>query len=270
MSPRVVVLSVKVLVLPDIIRVDEQLEAKIHAFVQGGGKLLASGTSGLRMNENTFAFDLGAAFEADGEFTPSYMRPAFDNEYNTDFIMYTKNRKVRTVGTEHAAAIAPYFNRTREHFCSHQHTPSSKQYYGGGITEGADGIYIAWNIFEDYATKGELIAKQAVLFAMDRLLGCNKTLTTNLGSIGVATLRRQAGHLVTHLLYATPTKRGENIEAIEELVTLHNVACSVACESAPQRVYLAPQMEEIPFTYSAGHVSVVVSELTCHQMVVIE
>ena len=260
----------KVLVLPDIIRVDKELEAKIRAFVQGGGKILASGTSGLRMDENVFAFDLGAEYEAESEFTPSYIRPSFDNDYNTDFIMYTHGCKVRTVGTEHAAAIAPYFNRTREHFCSHQHTPSSKRYYGGGITEGADGIYIAWKIFEDYAFKGELIAKQAVLFALERLLGHSKTLATNLGSIGVATLRRQAGRLVTHLLYATPTKRGESIEAIEELVTLHDVTCSVACEHAPQRVYLAPQMQEIPFTYEEGRVSVVVPTLTCHQMVIIE
>ena len=260
----------KVLVLPDVIRVDTHLEEKIRAFVQGGGKLLASGVSGLRMEENTFAFDLGAVFEADGEFTPSYMRPAFDNEYNTDFIMYTQNRKVRTVGVEHAAAIAPYFNRTREHFCSHQHTPSSKQYYGGGITEGADGIYIAWNIFEDYAFKGELIAKQAVLFAMDRLLGARKTLTTTLGSIGVTTLRRQAERWVVHLLYATPTKRGTNIDAIEDLVSVHNVSCSLACHAAPRRVYLAPQNEEIPFTYDEGRVSFTVPAMTCHQMVVLE
>ncbi|MBE6756976.1 MAG: beta-galactosidase [Ruminococcaceae bacterium] len=260
----------KVLVLPDCIRVDEDLAAKLHAFVQGGGKLLASGKSGLYATRDEFAFDLGARFEAEGEFTPSYIRPAFDNPYNTDFIMYQPHCKVSAVGIEHAAAIAPYFNRTREHFCSHQHTPSSKQYYGAGITEGADGIYIAWNIFEDYATKGELIAKQTVLFALDRLLGEDKTITTTLGSVGVATLRRQPNRRVMHLLYAAPVKRGENIEVIEDISEQHNVSCTVKTEKAPARVYLAPQREEIPFAYEAGRVTFTVPRMECHQMVVLE
>lgn len=259
-----------VLVLPDCIRVDAELEAKLRAFVQGGGKLLATGQSGLYADRDAFAFDLGARFEAEGAYTPSYIRPAFDNPYNTDFIMYQPHCKVTAVGMEHAAAIAPYFNRTREHFCSHQHTPSSKQRCGAGITEGADGIYIAWNIFEDYATKGELIAKEAVLFALDRLLGERKTVTTTLGSAGVVTLRRQAGRHVMHLLYATPIKRGENIEVIEDLVAVHDVSCTVKVEKAPKRVYLAPQMEEIPFTYEAGRVCFTVPHMLCHQMVVLE
>lgn len=258
------------LVLPDCIRVDGDLEEKLRAFVRGGGKLLATGRSGLYTDRNEFAFDLGARFEAEGEFTPSYMRPAFDNPYATDFIMYQPSCKVSAVGTEHAAAIAPYFNRTREHFCSHQHTPSSKQYYGAGITEGADGIYIAWNVFEDYATKGELIAKQAVCFAIDRLLGDAKTVTTTLGSVGVTTLRRQGNRRVLHLLYAAPVKRGENIEVIEDLLPVYDVACTVKAEKAPARVYLAPQAEEIPFRYEAGRVCFTVPRMECHQMVVLE
>ncbi len=260
----------KVLVLPDHIRVGGELEVKLRAFVQGGGKLLATGKSALHTDRDEFAFDLGARFEAAGEFTPSYIRPAFDNPYDTDFIMYQPQYKVSATGAEHAAAIAPYFNRTREHFCSHQHAPSSKQYYGAGITEGADGIYIAWNIFEDYATKGELIAKQAVCFALDRLLRDRKTVTTTLGSAGVTTLRRQRERAVLHLLYATPIKRGENIEVIEDLVELHDVACAVKTEKAPARVYLAPQMKEIPFDYEAGRVCFTVPQMTCHQMVVLE
>jgi hypothetical protein len=260
----------KVLVLPDGIRVDAELEEKLRAFVKGGGKLLATGKSGLFADRDEFAFDLGARFEAEGEFTPSYMRPTFDNPYNTDFIMYQPQCKVSAVGTEHAAAIAPYFNRTREHFCSHQHTPSSKQYYGAGITEGADGIYVAWNIFEDYATKGERIAKEAVCFALDRLLGENKTVTTTLGSAGVTTLRRQGNRSVLHLLYATPIKRGENIEVIEDLLAVHDIVCAVKAEKAPARVYLAPQMEELPFTCEAGRVCFTVPQMVCHQMVVLE
>ena len=44
------------------------------------------------------------------------------------------------------------------------------------MTEGKDGIYIAWNIFADYAQSGELHLKQMAIFALDRLLDSAKTL----------------------------------------------------------------------------------------------
>ena len=62
-------------------------------------------------------------------------------------------KKFVDIGNELGIRENPYFNRTRAHFCSHQHTPNSREYGGAGMTEGKDGIYIAWNIFADYAQR---------------------------------------------------------------------------------------------------------------------
>lgn len=86
----------------------------------------------------------------------------------------------------------PYFNREVFHFCSHQHTPDSFHYGGPGIVESDNGIYIAWNVFEDYATKGSLALKETVLYALNRLLP-DKTLETSLPAQGITTLTHQAG-----------------------------------------------------------------------------
>ena len=59
------------------------------------------------------------------------------------------------------------------------------------MVQGRDGIYIAWQIFEDYFEKGSLLLKKTVCHALDLLLGEDKTLTTNLPAQGIVTLMDQ-------------------------------------------------------------------------------
>ena len=131
-------------------------------------------------------------------------------------------------------------------------------------------MYIAWNIFTEYALRGELIYRKMVENALDKLLADNKSLETDLGSMGVATLMKQnnENRLVAHLLYAIPTKRGEKTEIIEDIYPVYNVNLKVKAE--PKKVYLAPQRKEIPFKTENGKTEVTVEKLDCHQMVVFE
>ena len=96
-------------------------------------------------------------------------------------------------GSSLGSQEVPYFNRTAEHFCSHQHTPDSGESAGPGMTRGKDGIYIGWQVFSEYARHGALISKRMVQHALDLLLGGEKTLETTLGAQGVATLMEQEG-----------------------------------------------------------------------------
>ncbi len=261
----------KVIILPDCIRMKEETCEKLQAFVRNGGKILATGDSAIE--DGKLLFDFGAEYQGKSEYKPSYARPLTDNPYETDFIMYTDCNQVEvTDGTELVQMIKPYFNRTAEHFCSHLHTPSSGQYGGAGVVEGKDGIYIAWKIFEDYAAVGELVDKKIVCEALDRLLGKEKTLETNLGSIGIVNLleQKEESRYVAHLLYATPTKRGESIDAIEEIYPVYQISLSIQVLEKIKRVYLAPQMTELPFAEKDGKVAVTVEKLDCHQMVVFE
>ncbi|MGN0180660.1 MAG: beta-galactosidase trimerization domain-containing protein, partial [Monoglobaceae bacterium] len=259
----------KVIILPDRIKMTDALAEKLMKFVRSGGKILASGKSGI--SEGKFLFDFGVKYEGECEYTPSYIRPVFDNEYESDFIMYELAQKAELCGGEELAQLTePYFNRTREHFCSHQHAPSSGRRGGCGMAQGRDGIYIAWNIFDDYAKKGELIAKRAVCHALDLLLGDDKCLKTNLGAQGVATLMRQNERYVAHLLYAVPTKRGKDIEVIEDICPVHNISLSVKLPKKINRAYLVPQMKDIELIESDGRYEVLVDTVNCHQVVIFE
>lgn len=259
----------KLVILADNIILDDECKKRLEDFVNKGGKILASGKSAV--SDGKFCFDFGAEYIGESEYKPSYIRPLIDNKNESDFIMYTDCQKIKASdGKVLAEAVSPYFNRTAEHFCSHQHTPSSGRADGAGIASGKDGIYIAWNIFSDYAQKGEFIAKKTVMQCIDLLLGDEKVLVTNLCSMGVATLFEQKDRYIAHLLYAVPTKRGKDIEIIEDIYPVNDVELAVKVKENVKRVYLAPQNTDVDFTVDNGYVKVKGIKVDCHQMVVFD
>ena len=262
----------KVIILPDVIHADTDFAKRLREFCDCGGKVLATGKSALYENSNEFCLNLGAEWIKENPYKPDYFRPLekIKDMGDTGYIMYGNGEKIRCIGNELGIRENPYFNRTRAHFCSHQHTPNSCEYGGAGMTEGKDGIYIAWNIFADYAQSGELHLKQMAIFALDRLLDTAKTLKTNLPAQGIVTLMKQSDRLICHLLYASPVKRGNGIEVIEDIVPIYNVELAIKTNRKINKVYLAPQKEDIDFTYDNGYISVKLAKIECHQMVVFE
>ncbi len=265
----------KIIILPDKIRINDGLKNKLDSFVEIGGKILATGESGLNLEGNAFAIDLGVKWISKNLYQPDYFRPNFDLKSlnNAAFIFYADGQKVELSGAaELGKRENPYFNRDIFTFCSHQHTPSSGEYGGPGMSENETGIYIAWNVFEDYAIKGSLILKETVIFALDRLLGEYKTLRTNLPSSGIVTLMEQKNNnrFVNHVLFASPIKRGENIEVIEDMLPIYDVNVSVTLPCEVKEVYLAPQMERVDYIKEGATVKYKIQKLECHQMVVMD
>ncbi len=265
----------KVLILPDEATVDDTLRPLLESYVKQGGKLLASGSSGLTPDRTRFALDFGVTYSGPCAYNPTYVRPGFalQNFAPASFVLYSQAQEITPCGAQVLAAREnPYFNRDVFHFCSHQHAPTAMQEAGAAMTQNETGIYIAYNIFEEYAAKASMILKELVYHALDALLGSCKTLSTTLPAQGVTTIQQQAekNRYVHHLLYAAPVKRGEDICVIEDIVPLYDVKASVALPHKIKRAYLAPQTEELPFTEKDGRVCYTVPKLDCHQMVVLE
>ena len=164
-----------------------------------------------------------------------------------------------------------YFNRAWNHFSSHQHTPND---IDAALTPAAvlNGsiAYIGWNVFEDYAVKGELCAKELALYAIERLLGEDASVKTNLPDRGVITLTKKGDRHIVHLLFAHTTNRGKGIEVIEDAVPLNDVNVSVKLDKKPKRVYLAPEGKDIPFVWDQACANFTVPKFVLHQMIAIE
>ena len=264
----------KVLILPDGVRTDADMKAKLDVFFAGGGRVLATGESGLNEAGNAFALDFGATWVGASPYSPEYFHPHFDVSPLGDasFVFYAPGQKIALAGgTSLGYREEPYFNRDALHFCSHQHTPGNGQDAGPGMVEGANGIYFAWNVFEDYAVKGSLALKLCVLQALGRLLP-HRTLETDLPAQGIVTLTEQADHsrYVNHLLYASPVKRGDGVEVIEDILPLSDISVALRLPKPIKNVSLAPQGDAITWTQEDGVVGYTVPRMECHQMVVLD
>lgn len=264
----------KVIILPDYVAVNDDLKTKLNMFLNQGGKILATGWSGLNLDGTSFAIDFGARYLGANPYRPDYFSPLFKPESlgEASFVMYSEGQKLELAGgTELGSRRDPYFNRDVFTFCSHKHTPCSEVYGGPGMVESSSGIYLAWNVFEDYANQGSLILKEMILYALNRLLP-DKALNTNLPAQGVTTLQEQKEEkrLVNHLLYASPVRRGNNIEVIEDIVPIFDVQVSIRTTHRVKNVYLAPQNQELSFKYESDKVYYTIPKLECHQMVVID
>ena len=174
----------------------------------------------------------------------------------------------------------PYFNRDLLHYSSHQHTPNdSRVTMPAGVING-NIAYIGWDIFTDYGKLGSLHHKEMVRYAIDQLLGQEKTLVTDLVDRGITTVTKQPreNRYIQHLLFAHTTNRGtftwegrENpMEVIEDIVPLYRVNVSLKLPEKVKSIYLAPGMTKLDFQKEDGRIVYQVPEVECHQMVVID
>ena len=145
--------------------------------------------------------------------------------------------KVQRSGTSLGDIYDPYFDRSARQFSGHVNTPSQPDPsgYDAGSEKGGF-LYLAHPIFTAYKRIGAVAMLEIAEKLIERALGTRRLIETSLPRAGRATLRRQAERKrdVLHLLHATPALRGnirgDNVQPIQDLVTLHDIAVSVAAE----------------------------------------
>lgn len=272
----------KLIILPDTIQLDEELQKRLVDYLEKGGKILASGLSGLAADQMNFVLNLGAEFDGISNSKPDYMVPVKPLVTGSSaHIMYEQGYLLREVtGKVMAMRQSSYFNRDVYAFSSHQHTPNDPDSNSPAVVLTENTAYIGWKIFTDYAKIGSLHLKELVVRAIESLIGTAKTVETNLIDRGVMTLAKQENEhrYINHLLYAHTTIRGDfewegvshPLEVIEDIVPLHEVKVSVQVSETVKKVYLAPQMEALDFEVFKGRISYTVPKVDCHQMVVLE
>ena len=264
----------KVIIFPDCVEFDKELSEKTNAYLEKGGKIMLSGKSGLT-ERGEFFRDFGVKFGGENPMNNTYFVPTYDMKPNgiAPYLMYTHGYFINTDSRAETVGFMQnaYFNRSFRHFCSHTTTPNEPESFMPGAVISGGIAYIAWNIFGEYGEHGAYHNRRIVCDMLDRLLGKEKTLETNLGSNGIVTLMEQKceNRYVNHLLYAVTKKRGR-IEVIEDAPVTVGTEVTVRMESKPKRVYIAPENRDIPFSYQNGILSYSVDSFVLHTMVVID
>lgn len=263
----------KLLILPDECTLDEALAEKINAFIRNGGKVMASYKSGMNVEEKEFLLDFGCRYEGMSEFSPTFIRPEKDTDSlarGAYLVLEDSVKASAEKGRVTARIEAPYFNRTAEHFCGHQHAPSNGERYCDGVIITENTAYLSQKLFSEYAKNGQIYVKEILRDTILALLGDDISLKTNLPAQGVATLTRQGNNQLVHLLYASPVRRGENVEVIEDIIPVYNVSVSVKTEGKVKGIKLAPEGTDLTFKEENGRVEFTVPRIECWQIVEIQ
>ncbi|MFZ4683323.1 MAG: alpha-amylase family protein [Terrimicrobiaceae bacterium] len=286
--------SYKALVLPDDIRMDAVLKTKLDAFLAQGGKLVLSGESGLWKDRAEFAFDLGAEYDGPSPYFPPDNEPNRGHDYllpmpelrasfvQMPTVMYERSHRIRvTKGESLGQIFDPYFNRTWEHFCSHQHTPNQENPSGFdcGVRHG-NILYFSHPVFRHYRAYGAVVNREFIVKSIRAFLGNALTLSTNLPSTARVTLTKRAkeNRHVLHLLYAPTVSRGgivqlsggnvsggQSVEVIEELPPLRDV--EVQLRLPVRSALLVPQGGALSIKTLGDHINLCLPALSCHQMI---
>ena len=276
----------RMLVLPDDIQVGADLKAKLDEYLSQGGKLFLTGASGLASDGSGFLFNVGASHHGQSEYQPDYILP--NKEFRPSFvdsplIMYLPSQRIMAKEGQSLGQIHdPYFNRTYEHFCSHQHAPSRPEpsEFDCGVRNG-NILYLAHPVFSIYRGLGAVAYKEYIINALNLLLD-QPTVKVNLPSTGRVTLMKQNEHdrYVLHLLYANTVSRGgpielsggtlagkASIEIIDELLPFHDVEVSLSLPENVESIKCVPDGGKIEFHQENGRVGFTLPNLLCHQMI---
>jgi hypothetical protein len=283
----------KLLILPDRIPTAPDLAARLGAFVEAGGSLIASFASGMNAQQTAFALPgLGVTLageggrDAQGKLVRGrhfprgdyldYLRPGpqFGRGLPAaEYAMYMRGMRVAAdAGAEVLAeTVQSYFDRTWQHFCSHRQTPSAGEVLGPAVVRRGRMIYIAHPIFAQYHQNAPRWCKQLLTNAIDLLLP--EPLVRHGGpSALLVSVNAQAAEArwVVHLLYYVPERRGEDFDVIEDVVPLFDLPVAVRTPGPATRVRTVPQGEDVPFTSQDGRTAFTLRRLDGHQMVEIQ
>ncbi|HYE07389.1 MAG TPA: alpha-L-fucosidase [Planctomycetota bacterium] len=270
----------RLLVLPDAVALDAATAQRIEAWVAGGGRLIASGVSGLSADGTAVVLpSLGISVAGQSSFSLAYSRPLdgfSTGQPATEHVIY--DRSVRTTPTSSKAiaqVFAPYFERGWKHFSSHFQTPPAKATGEATATLSERAGYISFPVFSGYTQHAQPYYRELLRHLIERLLP-DQLLRVD-GPVGVETsvMRQPASgerrqRTIVHVLWYPADRRAPNIDLIEDVVPLHDVGVSLRHPARPTSVYLAPERTPLPFEYRDGRVETRIPVVRGHAMVVIE
>lgn len=265
----------KIIILPDIIRLNADQASMLNKFITNGGKILASYYSG--MTENGFGFILDGmpvSVSGDAEFSPDFLaaeKVIAEGIPASEHVMYEKGLKLDLLpGAKSLAQVwNPFFNRNYEHFCSHAHTPADKPAGYPGIAANGNVVYVGYPIFGMYKRHGAKVYREMVINSLKQLLSDDEKITvTNAPSTADVLLNFQAedDRYVLHVLHYIPEKR-YGIETIEDVIPIYDVKISLRMPSGYSKVSIVPSGETLDASTVDGRLEFTIPKVAGYSVI---
>lgn len=270
------------IVLPDTLVLTPVALAKAKKFLARGGKILAAGSSLLNADATAFAIDPGAKLLGRSASDPDYLvatKLTPDVSVRSPIVIHGGAYEVKPAAKTRILVErrVPYFNRTWEHFCSHQHAPDSPAKVSPAATLTANIAWFAHDIFTRYRQYGQPLYRDFVSAAINHLLEGKLPAVTSLPTDGRINVLEQPAEkrYVAHLLYAPKSVRGashvtainKSMEVIEDLIPLHDTRVELRVPRRIKTARLVPSGDPLPFKQTKDLVTFTVPEFTAHAMI---
>ena len=268
----------RVLVLPDDIPVDAELAARLRAHLDRGGAILSTGWSGLDEARTGFVLEeeWGVVFEGDDPCDPAYIEcdGAFSRGMpDMPVTLYEKGTAIRALpGTEVLAGItAPYYNNAWDGEHGYRYTPPDRPTGRPAVTVHGRIAHVSHPIFHTYYSTGALPMRQIVANLLDRLLPEPLVRLPGAPAFLRGMVTSQPGRRMVYVLSYLPESRGAGINMIEEPMEVSDVTVALRLDDRiPEKVYLAPGREEIPFSVADSYVTVILPRVRGWSVLVFE
>jgi hypothetical protein len=138
------------------------------------------------------------------------------------------------------------------------------------ITQGKNGVYVAFNIFEEFAETAPCEIRRVLISVIDGLLG-ERLVSSNLPTQAICTLReqKQNNRYILQVLYGIPYSAGFGVCVIDDIPTLYNSEYSVVVDKRAKAVK-DKDGNAIAFEQIGNKVKFKVEKIYAHEIISIE
>lgn len=264
------------LFFPDHVTFSEETTRRVEKHLAKGGKVIATGFSGLDPEEKVFMVKEWPAqyvgrtshdpvyFLAEGECAEGL--PSFP------LSLYASVAEVKAApGAETAMfVVKPYHNHQWDGLHSNWYTPPQEKTSEPFLVFNDRIAYCSGELFKGYYERASYQSRQLLSNIIRRFLPNPKFRSSTMPSYARAFVQYKDNLELLHVMCYTPELRGNSV-ALEERGTLVNTELSIRIDGTPfKKVYLAPGGKELPFTVKAGYCSITLPLLQGYALVVFE
>jgi len=248
----------ELLILPDRVALTQEAARRIDAYVEKGGKLLATGHSAAGPDGFMLSC-LPVDYLGEGLTAPRYMdirEGVFEGVPAMKTVAYSGGARVsaKPGAAVLCETIDSYFDRAEAHFCSHRQTPPKLKGDGEPCVVLSDRVgYVSNMLFMDLAEYG-VKAYKDILGSLIRRLLPRPMIRDDLPAYAEVTLRALGRNTVVHVLNYIVQRKCKQLDTVEDVTPLFGRTLEIRLDCAPSSVKLLPGVEAVPFEYEDGYV----------------
>jgi len=269
----------KLIILADNVRLDDDLQRRVKDFLAGGGKLIATGHSGLPPveQEQQFPEFWCARYEGETPHHPGYFKMAERitsdvpdmpvTLFNQGIAMKADN------GSESLAKIiAPYYNEQFDGQDWYMYLPPAQEDGCDFIVFNGQMAHCSHELGFTYYKHAQVPIRSALKVVIDRMLDAPTLEISGLPSFGRATVQEQPGRRTVWLTAYVPERRGEKNDIMEDRIITGQLSMKLRLPdgTTPKTVYLMPRNQKLDWTFQDGICTISVPSISGYGLVVCE